>query len=143
MLDANRFIFSGENTSLTIKHDSNNFNLASDISSQGRFSNQTYNYGTINAANGTTILSGDNSSYNGKLNIAPFANVIVNNLKNLGNATIANNGWLDIDTQSDWNFSNTMTGDGILTVNTGNNIFSFQNATNTAGFSGSLLLNGP
>lgn len=49
ILDANRFIFRGENTSLTIKHASDNFNLVSDISSQGRFSNQTYYYGSINA----------------------------------------------------------------------------------------------
>lgn len=140
ILDANRFIFRGENTSLTIKHASDNFNLVSDISSQGRFSNQTYYYGSINAVHGLTTLSGNNSGYNGALNISSPARINVTEQNNLGNATIANDGTLSITSQGNWTFSNTMTGLGFLDVNTGNNTFSFQNATNTAGFRGTLML---
>ncbi|WP_350354225.1 hypothetical protein [Escherichia coli] len=133
ILDANRFIFRGENTSLTIKHASDNFNLVSDISSQGRFSNQTYYYGSINAAHGLTTLSGNNSGYNGALNISSPALINVTEQNNLGNATIANDGTLSITSQGNWTFSNTMTGLGVLDVNTGNNTFSFQNATTLPG----------
>ncbi|ENB3976889.1 autotransporter outer membrane beta-barrel domain-containing protein [Escherichia coli] len=140
ILDANRFIFRGENTSLTIKHASDNFNLVSDISSQGLFSNQTYYYGSINAVHGLTTLSGNNSGYNGALNISSPARINVTEQNNLGNATIANDGTLSITSQGNWTFSNTMTGLGFLDVNTGNNTFSFQNATNTAGFRGTLML---
>ncbi|EKK6908219.1 autotransporter outer membrane beta-barrel domain-containing protein, partial [Shigella sonnei] len=140
ILDANRFIFRGENTSLTIKHASDNFNLVSDISSQGRFSTQTYYYGSINAVHGLTTLSGNNSDYNGALNISSPARISVTEQNNLGNATIANDGTLSITSQGNWTFSNTMTGLGFLDVNTGNNTFSFQNATNTAGFRGTLML---
>ncbi|EHX7686681.1 autotransporter outer membrane beta-barrel domain-containing protein, partial [Salmonella enterica] len=140
ILDANRFIFRGENTSLTIKHASDNFNLVSDISSQGRFSAQTYYYGSINAVHGLTTLSGNNSDYNGALNISSPARISVTEQNNLGNATIANDGTLSITSQGNWTFSNTMTGLGFLDVNTGNNTFSFQNATNTAGFRGTLML---
>ncbi|TGH54194.1 autotransporter outer membrane beta-barrel domain-containing protein, partial [Escherichia coli] len=140
ILDANRFIFRGENTSLTIKHASDNFNLVSDISSQGLFSNQTYYYGSINAVHGLTTLSGNNSGYNGALNISSPARISVTEQNNLGNATIANDGTLSITSQGNWTFSNTMTGLGFLDVNTGNNTFSFQNATNTAGFRGTLML---
>ncbi|HAW0837515.1 TPA: autotransporter outer membrane beta-barrel domain-containing protein, partial [Escherichia coli] len=140
ILDANRFIFRGENTSLTIKHASDNFNLVSDISSQGRFSNRTYYYGNINAVHGLTTLSGNNSGYNGTLNISYPARISVTEQNNLGNATIANDGTLSITSQGNWTFSNTMTGLGVLDVNTGNNTFSFQNATNTAGFRGTLML---
>ncbi|EIE6663429.1 hypothetical protein HOW80_004788, partial [Escherichia coli] len=62
----------------------------------------------------STHIGGNNAAFSGEFTIEQLASVIVNTPKNLGNATIANNGWLDIDTQSDWDFSNTMTGDGGL-----------------------------
>ncbi|HFP1082123.1 TPA: autotransporter outer membrane beta-barrel domain-containing protein, partial [Escherichia coli] len=95
---------------------------------------------TINALNGSTTLSGNNSSYNGALNISSPARISVTEQNNLGNATIANDGTLSITSRDNWTFSNTMTGLGFLDVNTGNNTFSFQNATNTAGFRGTLML---
>ncbi len=140
ILDAGKITFRGENTSLTLNHASDNFNLSSDISSQGHFSNQTYYYGSINAVHGLTTLSGNNSGYNGTLNISSPARINVTEQNNLGNATIANDGTLSITSQGNWTFSNTMTGLGFLDVNTGNNTFSFQNATNTAGFRGTLML---
>ncbi|OTC06953.1 hypothetical protein AW074_27420, partial [Escherichia coli] len=140
IIDANKFIFRGENTSLTIKHASDNFNLVSDISSQGLSSYKKYYYGSINAVHGLTTLSGNNSGYTGALNISSPARISVTEQNNLGNATIANDGTLSITSQGNWTFSNTMTGLGFLDVNTANNTFSFQNATNTAGFRGTLML---
>ncbi|WP_420361493.1 hypothetical protein [Escherichia coli] len=140
ILDAGKITFRGKNASLTLNHASDNFNLASDISTQGHYVNHTYYYGSINAVHGLTTLSGNNSGYNGTLNISSPARINVTEQNNLGNATIANDGTLSITSQGNWTFSNTMTGRGVLDVNTGNNTFSFQNATNTAGFRGTLML---
>ncbi|HHA3672027.1 TPA: autotransporter outer membrane beta-barrel domain-containing protein [Salmonella enterica subsp. enterica serovar Muenchen] len=140
LLNADKVVFRGENTTLTLNHNSDNFNLASDVSSQGFVSSNIYHYGTINAVHGLTTLSGNNSGYNGALNISSPARINVTTQNNLGKATIANGGILNISSQGEWNFSNIMTGQGALDVNTGNNRFSFQNATNTAGFRGTLML---
>ncbi|HAX9993441.1 TPA: autotransporter outer membrane beta-barrel domain-containing protein [Escherichia coli] len=136
MLDAGKIIFRGKNTSLTLNHASDNFNLSSDINTEVSYSY----FGSINAVHGLTTLSGNNSGYNGTLNISSPARISVTEQNNLGNATIANDGTLSITSQGNWTFSNTMTGLGFLDVNTGNNTFSFQNATNTAGFRGTLML---
>ncbi|ENA5520841.1 autotransporter outer membrane beta-barrel domain-containing protein [Escherichia albertii] len=139
-LETDNIVFSGENTRLTLNHTSDDFDLTSNLSTRGRFGSRGYHYGTINALNGTTKLNGNNFEYNGALNISSPARINVSTQNNLGNATIANDGLLSINSQSDWTFSNTMTGLGILDVNTGNNTFSFQNATDTTGFRGTLML---
>nr|WP_284068865.1 hypothetical protein [Escherichia coli] len=136
VLDAGKITFRGKNTSLTLNHASDNFNLSSDINTEVSYSY----FGSINAVHGLTTLSGNNSGYNGTLNISSPARINVTEQNNLGNATIANDGTLSITSQGNWTFSNTMTGLGFLDVNTGNNIFSFQNATNTAGFRGTQML---
>ncbi|EHT4172674.1 autotransporter outer membrane beta-barrel domain-containing protein [Escherichia coli] len=136
MLDAGKITFRGKNTSLTLNHASDNLNLSSDINTEVSYSH----YGSINAVHGLTTLSGNNSGYTGALNISSPARINVTEQNNLGNATIANDGTLSITSQGNWTFSNTMTGLGFLDVNTGNNTFSFQNATNTAGFRGTLML---
>ncbi|WP_447518663.1 autotransporter outer membrane beta-barrel domain-containing protein [Escherichia coli] len=136
ILDAGKITFRGKNTSLTLNHASDNLNLSSDINTEVSYSH----YGSINAVHGLTTLSGNNSGYTGALNISSPARINVTEQNNLGNATIANDGTLSITSQGNWTFSNTMTGLGFLDVNTGNNTFSFQNATNTAGFRGTLML---
>ncbi|EFN8667282.1 autotransporter outer membrane beta-barrel domain-containing protein, partial [Escherichia coli] len=136
ILDAGKITFRGKNTSLTLNHASDNLNLSSDINTEVSYSH----YGSINAVHGLTTLSGNNSGYTGALNISSPARISVTEQNNLGNATIANDGTLSITSQGNWTFSNTMTGLGFLDVNTGNNTFSFQNATNTAGFRGTLML---
>lgn len=97
-------------------------------------------FSRIKALNGTTTLNGDNTNYNGLLEISSPAQINVNNQKNLGNAIIANDGALNINTQNDWTFSNRMTGNGTLAVNTGGNNFSFRNTKDTQGFTGTLAL---
>ncbi|HAN8961717.1 TPA: autotransporter outer membrane beta-barrel domain-containing protein [Escherichia coli] len=99
-----------------------------------------YGRGQISANNGTVSLSGNNTAFHGTLNVESNAKVAIGAQQNLGDATIANDGTLSITGQGNWTFSNTMTGLGLLDVNTGNNTFSFQNATNTAGFRGTLML---
>ncbi|HFS4713151.1 TPA: ESPR-type extended signal peptide-containing protein, partial [Escherichia coli] len=136
ILDAGKITFKGKNTSLTLNHASDNFNLSSDINTEVSYSY----FGSINAVHGLTALSGNNSGYTGALNISSPARISVTEQNNLGNATISNDGTLSITSQGNWTFSNTMTGLGFLDVNTGNNTFSFQNATNTAGFRGTLML---
>lgn len=97
-------------------------------------------FSRIKALNGTTTLNGDNTNYNGLLEISSPAQINVNNQKNLGNAIIANDGALNINSQNDWIFSNRMTGNGTLAVNTGGNNFSFRNTKDTQGFMGTLAL---
>ncbi|ENR9675508.1 ESPR-type extended signal peptide-containing protein, partial [Escherichia coli] len=127
--------FVGNDSSLVLNHtdDSNEYTIDSSLKS-------TDSNGRVDALNGTTTLGGDNSGYNGALNISSPAQINVATQNNLGNATIANDGILNIVTQGDWAFSNKMTGNGFLAVNTGNHTFNFQNATDTSGFKGTLFL---
>ncbi|MCZ8866970.1 autotransporter outer membrane beta-barrel domain-containing protein [Escherichia albertii] len=122
-------------TKITFNHIDSQYDFSTNIQADADIANIN-----IDALNGTTKLSGNNSSFSGKINISSPAQIDVSTQNNLGNATIANDGLLSINSQSDWTFSNTMTGLGILDVNTGNNTFSFQNATDTTGFRGTLML---
>ncbi|HAV8475124.1 TPA: autotransporter outer membrane beta-barrel domain-containing protein [Escherichia coli] len=94
----------------------------------------------IKALNGTTTLNGDNTNYNDLLEISSPAQINVNSQKNLGNAIIVNDGTLNVNTLSDWSFSNRMTGNGTLAVNTSGNKFTFRNTKDTQGFTGTLAL---
>lgn len=122
-------------TKITFNHIDSQYDFSTNIQADADIANIN-----IDALNGTTKLSGNNSSFSGKINISSPAQIDVSTQNNLGNATIVNDGLLSINSQSDWTFSNTMTGLGILDVNTGNNTFSFQNATDTTGFRGTLML---
>ncbi|WP_010342679.1 autotransporter outer membrane beta-barrel domain-containing protein [Escherichia albertii] len=122
-------------TKITFNHTDSQYDFSTNIQADADIANIN-----IDALNGTTKLSGNNSGFSGKINISSPAQIDVSTQNNLGNATIANDGLLSINSQSDWTFSNTMTGLGILDVNTGNNTFSFQNATDTTGFRGTLML---
>lgn len=94
---------------------------------------------------GFVTLSGNNSGFNGTLDIKPHGSVSVSNQSNLGSSNIISNGWanqesLNIISQHDWIFSNTMSGSGRLYVRTDGHAFSFRNATDTQGFTGPLTL---
>ena len=102
--------------------------------------NDIYGRGLISAIYGNVSLSGKNTAFHGTLNVENNAKVAIGEQQNLGDATIANDGTLSITSPENWTFSNTMTGLGVLDVNTGNNAFGFQSATNTAGFRGTLIL---
>ncbi|MDD8654350.1 autotransporter outer membrane beta-barrel domain-containing protein [Escherichia coli] len=132
----------GQYTStITLNHTGKDFNLKSNISrSTSRLLDPDRPVGIINAMNGTTNLSGDNSGFDGQINISSAAQINVNSKNNIGGATVTNNGVLGIASATDWVFDTTMSGNGILDVNTAGNAFSFRNTTDTLGFTGALKL---
>lgn len=132
----------GQYTStITLNHTGKDFDLKSNISrSTSRWLDPDRPVGIINAMNGTTNLSGDNSGFDGQINISSAAQINVNSKNNIGGATVTNNGVLGIASATDWVFDTTMSGNGILDVNTAGNAFSFRNTTDTLGFTGTLKL---
>ena len=128
-------------STITLNHTGKDFNLKSNISrSTSRLLDPDRPVGIINAMNGTTNLSGDNSGFDGQINISSAAQINVNSKNNIGGATVTNNGVLGIASATDWVFDTTMSGNGILDVNTAGNAFSFRNTTDTLGFTGTLKL---
>lgn len=116
---------------LNLNHTSSDFILASNISGNG----------TVNALSGVSNLSGDNSAYQGNFNINAPATLIISDQKNIGNNVVSlTDGTLAIDTTQDWDFTNTLTGQGTLSVDTGGNNFDFNSSTLTEAFSGVLAL---
>ncbi|EKF0979079.1 hypothetical protein [Escherichia coli] len=132
----------GQYTStITLNHTGKDFDLKSNISrSTSRWLDPDRPVGIINAMNGTTNLSGDNSGFDGQINISSAAQINVNSKNNIGSATVTNNGVLGITSATDWVFDTTMSGNGILDVNAAGNAFSFRNTTDTLGFTGTLKL---
>ncbi|EKM1661634.1 TPA: autotransporter outer membrane beta-barrel domain-containing protein [Escherichia coli] len=128
-INANRILFRNKGI-LTLNHSSDTFNLASDLSSSGEsITTGTFSghYGVVQAISGTTILSGNNEQYNGSINIENGSGIVISEQKNLGTSVITDNGLLTIDTTTDWQLANDVsgvgnvrkTGTGSLTV--GNN----------------------
>ncbi|WP_447722552.1 autotransporter outer membrane beta-barrel domain-containing protein [Edwardsiella tarda] len=109
-IEANEIKFRNKGI-LTLNHTNNDFNLASDLSSNGK-SNVLGDFGTIQAISGTTKLSGNNINYNGSINIDDNAVIVVSEQKNLGGSIISNNGLLAIDTTTDWQLTNDVSGSG-------------------------------
>ncbi|EAT8443863.1 autotransporter outer membrane beta-barrel domain-containing protein [Salmonella enterica subsp. enterica serovar Bonariensis] len=114
IINANEIKFRNKGI-LTLNHTNNDFNLTSDLSSSGE-SNITGifsgDYGLVQAVAGTTILSGNNEKYNGSINIENGAGIVVSEQKNLGTSVITDNGLLTIDTTTDWQLTNDVSGDG-------------------------------
>lgn len=125
IINANEIKFRNKGV-LTLNHTNNDFNLVSDLSSNGKL-NTSGDFGTIQAISGTTRLSGNNINYNGSIKIDDNAVIVVSEQKNLGTSVITDNGLLTIDTATDWQLTNDVggignvrkTGSGSLTV--GNN----------------------
>lgn len=131
IIDSPAIIFGSGNGVLTLNHTSSDFSLGADISGNGE----------INVLSGVSVLSGDNSAYQGDVNIDVPATLIISDQKNVGtNAVSLTGGTLAIDTLQDWDFINTLTGQGTLTVNTGGNVFDFSTSSLTDNFSGILAL---
>ena len=126
IINANEMKFRNKGI-LTLNHNSNNFNLTSALSSSGEL-NTSGDFGRIQAISGTTIISGNNEKYNGSINIENGAGIVVSEQKNLGTSVITDNGLLTINTSTDWQLVNDVsgggnvrkTGSGSLTV--GNNV---------------------
>ncbi|MEG2566461.1 MAG: autotransporter outer membrane beta-barrel domain-containing protein, partial [Acinetobacter sp.] len=115
IIDAEKIEFVWANTSnkkLTLNHTSDNANISADISSGSE------GLGNINALNGTTFLSGDNSGFSGKVKIAKNATLGVT--QNLGTADISNSGKLLLNAQDDMVFANKVSGNGTISVGSGN-----------------------
>lgn len=114
IINANEIKFRNKGI-LTLNHTNNDFNLTSDLSSSGEsittgvFSGD---YGLVQAVAGTTILSGNNEKYNGSINIENGAGIVVSEQKNLGTSVVTDNGLLTIDTTTDWQLTNDVSGGG-------------------------------
>lgn len=115
---------------LTLNHNENNYILNSNIIGNG----------VIESLHGTSTLSGDNTLFTGNLITEKNAQLIVGQQKNLGDATLLNEGTVSLYSNQDWHFTNTISGSGVLDVNTNNHIFSFSDSNATTGFSGTLAL---
>lgn len=113
--------------------------FCNNISGQGKVSVDGF------TREGFVTLSGNNSEFNGILDIKSHGWVSVSNQSNLGSSNIISDGGgskgsLNIISQNDWIFSNTMSGSGRLYVRTDGHAFSFRNSTDTQGFTGPLTL---
>lgn len=115
VIDAKKIEFvwaSTDNKKITLNHTSDNANITADISSGSK------GLGNINALNGTTFLSGDNSKFSGNVKIARNATLGVT--QNLGTADINNSGKLLLNAQDNMEFTNKVAGNGIISVGAGN-----------------------
>lgn len=131
IIDTPKIIFGAGDGVLTLNHSDSDFSLAANISGNG----------TVNALSGVSTLSGDNSAYQGNFNIDAPATLIISDQKNIGTNTVSlTGGTLAIDTSQDWEFINTLAGQGTLVVNTGGNNFDFNSSALTDTFSGILAL---
>lgn len=131
IIDTQNIVFGSGSGVLNLNHTSSDFTLAADISGNG----------TINALSGVSTFFGDNTAYRGNFNIDAPAMLIISDQKNIGtNAVSLTGGTLAIDTTQNWDFINTLTGQGTLSVDTGGNNFDFNSSTLTDAFSGILAL---
>lgn len=129
-IDASVITFGKGNGRITLNHTDSDFLLSSDITGTG----------VINAFNGTTRLAGNNAAYSGDINISSPATIIVSHQNNLGDNNIINDGELRIQNDTDWVFTNPLSGSGMLTADTGNNHFSFNSPAPGTMFSGTVNL---
>ena len=122
--------------SLILNHTDSDYHLNANIDNV----NDTDNDAKIKALHGTTFLEGDNANYRGELNISQPAKIVVSTQRNLGDSIIADNGELRLQSHSDWNFINSISGTGILTAETGGNHFNFVSDAPGTTFAGTLNL---
>ncbi|ALR78681.1 lipoprotein/autotransporter domain-containing protein [[Enterobacter] lignolyticus] len=81
----------------------------------GELLNSISGAGIVDATAATDIaLLGDNSGFNGLLNIENGSAVTLSEQKHLGTAAIADSGLLTVNTNSDWTLENILNGDGDL-----------------------------
>lgn len=80
----------------------------------GALQNQLLGAGSLNLTNSETALTADNSEFSGQINIDPQSRLTVSSGLNLGMAQVANDGYLVVNNQDDWNLSNSISGDGSI-----------------------------
>ncbi|KOO18460.1 hypothetical protein AC068_12120, partial [Morganella morganii] len=122
--------------SLILNHTDSDYHLNANIDNI----NDADNDAKIKALHGTTFLEGDNANYRGELNISQPAKIIVSTQHNLGDSIITDNGELRLQSHSDWDFINSISGTGILTAETGGNHFNFASDAPGTTFAGTLNL---
>lgn len=130
-IDAPEIKFGAGTGVLTLNHTSTDFTLDADISGSG----------TVNARNGISALTGDNSGLQGNISIDTPATLVISAQNNIGtNDVTLSGGTLAIDTAQDWRFINRLNGHGTLSVDTAGNRFDFASSSLTDYFSGVLAL---
>ncbi|MCE5165576.1 autotransporter outer membrane beta-barrel domain-containing protein [Plesiomonas sp. PI-19] len=129
-INAKEILFQNEGGKILFNHTSDNYNLTSSISKKG----------TLVFKGGTTTLSGDNSKFNGEIEVKEPAIAKVTSQNSLGTSAISLDGTLEINSSGDFTFTNKTTGTGMLNVDTSNNSFSFKDSAITNGFTGNLKL---
>lgn len=82
----------------------------------GTLANNISGAGVVDLANTSDIeVTGDNSSFSGLFNIDGDNKLTVNEQKNLGTASVTNNGLLTVASDTDWTMSQSVSGEGDLT----------------------------
>lgn len=85
------------------------------VSPNGTLAKQLAGAGSVQLRdNANVTLSGDNSAFAGDFDIASATTLSASQPTQLGTATIANAGTLNLTADSDWSLDNTVTGDGTL-----------------------------
>lgn len=131
IIDTPEIIFGAGSGVLTLNHTSTDFMLDADIRGSG----------TVNALSGTSALTGNNSAFQGDVNIDAPATLLISAQNNIGtNDVTMTGGTLAIDTAQDWQLINSLNGNGTISVNTAGNRFDFVSASLTDNFSGVLAL---
>lgn len=114
IIDADKIEFVWASTSdkkITLNHTDDNAVIAADIASGSE------GLGYINAINGTTFLTGNNSAFSGEVKISK--NAVLGVTQNLGTANITNSGKLQLNAGEDMLFGNNISGNGTIAVGSG------------------------
>ena len=81
----------------------------------GTLGNRLSGDGSLQVTGSTLRVSGDNSAFAGQLDIDATSAVTVADASALGAASVANDGELVVDTDTDWSLENAVSGDGSFT----------------------------
>lgn len=120
---------------LTFNHLNTDYEFSSSLTHSSSVINSV-----INIVSGETVFTGNNAGYKGSLVLYEDGILSVANQNNLSSAAIENNGTLRINSDVSWNFVNTLSGSGVVEANTGGNYFTFDSASLTQDFTGTLAL---
>lgn len=106
---------------------------------KGNFANTLSGSGVVNVHQGSDVmLTADNSSFAGNLDVATDSQLTVMQQANLGTASLTNQGLFNINTDSNWTMTNAHTGSGALNKN-GAGVLSLNQAA--AQFTGNTSVN--
>ncbi|EGE0299454.1 autotransporter outer membrane beta-barrel domain-containing protein [Escherichia albertii] len=114
IIDAEKIEFVWAKTSdkkITLNHTDNNAIISANIVSGSE------GLGNINAFNGTTYLTGDNSAFSGKVKIDQKG--ILGITQNIGTAEITNRGKLRLKADGNMTFANKISGNGTISIDSG------------------------